>query len=161
MIRIEVTGDSIPEVADKLLAIGVRLRANDLQVAGLSKAEIVEWTPAPAEAAKPKPTRKAKAAEEAKPEADAGEPEASGAGATDAPQDASTETSSVTAAETAPAAAELDFDKDVAPVVLDAVAAIGKERVVGIIGEFGAARASEVSPAQWPELVERLKGEQA
>lgn len=154
MIRIEVTGDSIPEVADKLTAMA---RALAVQVSYEADNAAREALQAQRDAAKPKPARKAKAAEEAKPEADAGEPQADEvAEEPTALAEPAAQTSSTKAAPS-----ELDFDKDVAPVVLDAVAAIGKERVVGIIGEFGAARASEVSPAQWPELVERLKGEQA
>ena len=141
MIRIEVTGDSLPEVADKLLALGRSLSTTASYDADNAARETMQ---AERDAApKAKAPRKAKEVE---------------------PKEITPEPQETAAAEPEPAAEEiapadtLDFDKDVAPVVLDAVAAIGKEKVIGLIGEFGAARASEVDPAQWPELVALLKG---
>jgi hypothetical protein len=47
----------------------------------------------------------------------------------------------------------LDFNVDVAPVVIKAVEQHGKPLIVGVLEQFGAAKASEVDPARWPELV--------
>lgn len=154
MLRIEVTGDSIPEVADKLLALGRSLKATASYDADNAAREALQVE----RDAKPKATRKAKA-EEAKPEADAGEPGTVGPAETE-PSTGSSDDTNASTASTSPSEPALDFDKDVAPVVLDAVAAIGKDKVVELIGQFGAARASEVDPAQWPELVALLKGAQ-
>lgn len=47
----------------------------------------------------------------------------------------------------------LDFDKDVAPVVLGFVRSKGKPWVQDILSQFGVQRASEVAPEQYGELV--------
>jgi hypothetical protein len=49
--------------------------------------------------------------------------------------------------------ASLDFDKDVAPVVLNAVKVHTKEWVQEVLSQFGFARASQVPDEQLPELV--------
>lgn len=154
-IRIEVTGDSLPEVADKLLALG----------RGLSSQASYEADNAAREALQAKRSaapRKTKKAEPETEQEDAGNPSAS----------ADTEASSGPASsqdsgdgksgsgQTAPADAspsELDFDKEVAPVVIDAVQRLGKPAVSALLSEFGVERASEVDPSLYSELVERLK----
>lgn len=147
MIRIEVTGESIPEVADKLLAIGGRLRANDLQTASLSQAEVIDYR-GPTEAAKPKATRKAKEVETAA----APEPEQ----ITEAkPAETSLSTSS-----TEHRSDTLDYDSDVFPVVIDTVGKIGRDRVVEILEQFGVTNAKHLAPERWAELVETLRGAQ-
>lgn len=50
----------------------------------------------------------------------------------------------------------LDFDKDVAPIVLDYVKSHTKAWVVAVLNEFGVGRASEMEAAQWPELINAL-----
>ncbi len=145
MIRIEITGDSIPEVADKLLAMA---RALTVQVSYEADNAAREALQAQRDAAKPKATRKTKA-----------EPEKTAEEITpEATETAASEPEAAVEEITTPLADTLDFDKDVAPVVLDAVAKIGKQETLDLISQFGAARASEVNPAQWPELVELLKG---
>ena len=52
--------------------------------------------------------------------------------------------------------APLDFDKDVAPVVLGYVRSQGKPWVVAILNQFGVGRASEMAPEQLPELIAAL-----
>jgi hypothetical protein len=153
-IRIEVTGESLPEVADKLLAIGQRLRANDLQAANLSQAEVQDWTPA---VEKAKPSRKAKVAEKpvAEPEQeDAGKAQT---GEAQSPAEPAPEPEVTAQSAEASASEALDFDKDVAPVVIEAVQRTSREVVSETLSEFGAARASEVDEKLWPEMLERLK----
>jgi len=58
--------------------------------------------------------------------------------------------------EEAPAPA-LSFEKDVAPVVLRAVAMKGKPFVEGVMIEFGVERASQLDAARWAELIDRLE----
>lgn len=52
--------------------------------------------------------------------------------------------------------AVLDFDRDVAPVVLGYVRSKGKPWVVDILNQFGVERASELAPEQYGELVAAL-----
>jgi len=57
----------------------------------------------------------------------------------------------------APAASELSFETDVTPVVLAVVQTKGKPVVEEILSQFGVARASQLDPARWPELVAALQ----
>ena len=154
-IKIEVTGDSIGEVADKLLAIGASLR-------GTGTSPIM---PEVAEAAKGEPKKRTTKAKDPETDrtSDAASEATQPAGDSDAPSAAGTEpassgssTSSTAEKAASPSDAPLDFDKDVAPIVTNAVAKKGKEWVVGVIGQFGAKRASEVPETQWQELIDTL-----
>lgn len=133
MIKIEVTGNSLAEVADKLLAIGTSLHTAG-SMFGIDAA--VE----PKKPAKP----------------DVGKEPAKTAEVTESPQ-ATTPPSSATTP--APTAAEkpLDFDKDVAPVVLNAVKVHSKEWVQEVLSQFGVARASQVPDEQLAELLAALQ----
>lgn len=143
MIKIEVTGNSIPEVADKLLAIGANLRGsaivegaraavNAMQVMEVAEAAPVDPTPAPKSAPAATVTESLPTTEEPS--------------STPAP---------------AASASELDFELDVAPVVLRAVSSKGKPFVQDILSEFGSVRASQLAVDLWPELIARLEAEMA
>jgi hypothetical protein len=139
MIKIEVTGNSIPEVADKLLAIGASLRASTavLPIAnGGTGAQTIEEVMGVAEAAPVDPTPAPKSA----PVATVSES-----------QPTTTEPSST------PAPAALDFDTDVAPHVLAVVQKLGKPAAQEILSQFGVEKASLLDPARWPELVTALQ----
>jgi hypothetical protein len=143
MIKIEVTGNSIPEVADKLLAIGASLRASTavLPIAnGGTGAQTIEEVMGVAEAAPVDPTPAPKSA----PVAEVSES-----------QPTTTEPSSTPAP--AGSASELSFETDVTPVVLAVVQTKGKPVVEEILSQFGVARASQLDPARWPELLAALK----
>ena len=162
--KIEINADSLSELGGKLLALASQFHAT------ASTPAIDPVMPEVREAEdKPKRARKAKAEE---PQEDVGnaataaaetasspsdtvtaQPETSAQSETSKPIDSSAESS----ASDEPAAPELDFENDVAPVVIDAVGKIGKEAVSEVLSQFGAARASEVGPAQWGELVDALK----
>lgn len=129
MIKIEVTGNSIPEVADKLLAIGASLQG----ITTTMSVEVAETAPPP------KPADNA--TEQAPPST---------------PLAASTDTPAPAAS-----ASELDFELDVAPVVLRAVSSKGKAFAQDILSEFGCARASQLAVDLWPELIARLEAEMA
>ena len=129
MIKIEVTGNSIPEVADKLLAIGASLQG----ITTTMPVEVAEAAPPP------KPADNA--TEQAPPST---------------PLAASTDTGAPAAS-----ASELDFELDVAPVVLRAVSSKGKPLVQDILSEFGSVRASQLAVDLWPELIARLEAEMA
>jgi len=125
---------------------------------------------------KPKRTRRtaaqiaadnaAAAAQEAAVEQDAGEPigEAQFPATSVAEPEATTNGASGTPA---PAAADsasdepLNFDTDVAPVVISYVQKKGKPWVQSVLEQFGVARASELAAEQWGELVATLHAEAA
>ena len=133
MIKIEVTGNSIPEVADKLLAIGASLQGITTTMSvEVAKAAPVDPTPAPKSAPPVEVTES---------------------------QPTTTEPSSASAP--AASASELDFELDVAPVVLRAVSSKGKPFVQDILSEFGSVRASQLAVDLWPELIDRLEAEMA
>lgn len=133
--RIEVTAASLTELGGKLLALASQFVTTPVDPV---MPEVRDAAPAPAKAKK---APAAKPVEEvvytpdvvvqAAPEP-APEPE---------PQ---------------PAPSTLDFDKDITPLVLRVVAEKSREAVIEILGQFGAARASEVPEAQWPELLNAL-----
>ena len=142
MIKIEVTGNSIPEVADKLLAIGASLQGikTTMPHAWSDIKPDADITLEVAEAAPVDPTPAPKSA----PVAEATE---------------SLRTTTETSSTPAPAASasELSFETDVTPVVLAVVQTKGKPVVEEILSQFGVARASQLDPARWPELVAALK----
>jgi hypothetical protein len=135
MIKIEITGNSIPEVADKLLAIGANLRGNAI-VEGARAAVNAMQVLEVAEAAPVDPTPAPKSVEPA---------------TVSESQPTTTEPSSTSA----PAA--LDFDTDVAPHVLAVVQKLGKPAAQEILSQFGVEKASLLDPARWPELVTALQ----
>jgi len=151
MIKIEVTGNSIPEVADKLLAIGSSLLASNLGWSGVNvvpdvapdvvlevvKAASVENTPAaPAEEITSKPAENVE------------------------------NTPATPAKEITPATSEdeelevvdlpiatLDIETDVRPLILSVVEKRGKPVMEELLSRFGVAKASQIEPALLPELV--------
>ena len=150
MVKIEVTGDSLLEVADKLLAIGGKLRYKSNIVEMANAAAVSMWAERAtaevevAEAAPVDPTPAPKSA----PVVEVSES-----------QPTTTEPSSTAAP--AASASELDFELDVAPVVLRAVSSKGKAFAQDILSEFGCARASQLAVDLWPELIARLEAEMA
>jgi hypothetical protein len=147
MIKIEVTGASIPEVADKLMAIGRSLYNTAVNDADNAAREAMQ---ARRNAAKPEVAEAAPADPTPAP----------------APQEAISSSQPSTEMEpkkstapAAPAVEPLSFEKDVAPVVLRAVATKSKAFVEGVMTEFGVARASQLDAARWAELIERLEGD--
>lgn len=153
-IKIEITGNSIDEIADKLKALAAQL-GNVAPIRGTTAAEASGETQAA-----PKRPRKAKEETPAEQSAEVvaqaeGEPLPT-AGA-DTPAASSEATGAGSTVSDAPAEnADLDFDKDVAPLVIKLVGAKGKPFVTELLGEFGVERASQVDEARWPELIERL-----
>ena len=141
MIKIEVTGNSIGEVADKLLAIGASLQrtvSNDADNTArealqakrdAAKAEVAEAAPAPLPASPVEET----ASSSAEDKVSSGPTEAT------------------------PPAGELNFDTDVAPYVLQVVKEKGKPVAQEILSQFGVEKASLLDPTLWPELVQQLK----
>lgn len=167
MFKIEIQADSIPQLADRLLALGAQLSIPaevGLQrtVAAIGTALAEDAVSATATAAEPAPRKTRATKPKPEPEVEAAKSEAQVESMTDAarneaPAEAEAEAPEVQAeVESGIVAADLDFDKDVAPRVLDLVARKGREAMVKVLDEFGAARASEVDAAQWPELLNKL-----
>jgi hypothetical protein len=176
MIKIEVTGNSIPEVADKLLAIGASLRSAAINAADDAAREALQAkrnaanNGSPLNSA-PHPVGNVHVSEDAdiNPAAlTVVEVEVAEA----APVDPTSSTSAIaadvlssqpttrepsTTPAPAPSASELSFETDVTPVVLAVVQTKGKPVVEEILSQFGVARASQLDPARWPELVAALK----
>ena len=165
MIKIEVTGNSIGEVADKLLAIGASLRGSkggllnsaphpvgnvhvsedaDINPAALTVVEVEVAEAAPVD---PIPALKTVSVAEAA---------------------ESLRTTAATSSTPAPAAsvsedeelevvdlpiATLDIEADVRPLILKVVTARGKPVMEELLSRFGVAKASQIEPALLPELV--------
>lgn len=157
MIKIEVTGTTLGEVADKLLAIGGSLLATDhkriyekgaraeARAIAADPSLAVGYSPEVAETAPVDPTPEApigEAAPLAEPVTEPAAPEP---------------TTSAPSAEAS--ASELNFDTDVAPFVLQVVKEKGKPVAQEILSQFGVEKASLLDPAQWPELVAMLKAQ--
>lgn len=123
MIKIEVTGTSLGELADKLLAIGRSLLDSDNDRIASKAAR--DETRAAIEEARRGETVKSETVEEAIAELNEG--------------------------------AALSFDRDVAPVVLRAVATKGKPFVEAAMAEFSVERASQLDATRWAALIERLE----
>ena len=154
MIKIEVTGNSIPEVADKLLAIGASLRGITTTMPA-EAAETYRITPTNIDPVMPELREVAEAAA-----VDPTPAPKSAPAVTATESQPTTEEPSSTPAPAA-SASELDFELDVAPVVLRAVSSKGKPFVQDILSEFGSVRASQLAVDLWPELIARLEAEMA
>jgi hypothetical protein len=139
MIKIEVTGNSIPEVADKLIAIGVSLRQTVVYTP-IDAARVGEITTAAAEIAQTK-RRKVKA-----------ETPVAESVAEPVVEEVEVEEAVVGQPETA----TLDYTKDVMPAVLRAVETQGRERVIALLGSMGVDKASQLPESRWPELMKAL-----
>jgi hypothetical protein len=129
MYKIEITAETLAELAGKALSLAAKLNTGTATESApvVVEAAPVDPTPAP---------KSAPAAEETE--------------------------SQPTPPEPAPApsasASELNFDTDVAPIVLQVVKDKGKPVVQEILEQFGVERASTLDPSRWPELVAQLKG---
>jgi hypothetical protein len=116
MYKIEITADTLAELAGKVMSLAVKLHPTaDVERAYAPPAEPVEINPVAPAAPAP---------------------------VVEAP---------------APEAPALSFEKDVAPIVLRAVATKGKPFVEGIMTQFGVERASQLPAERWPELITHLE----
>lgn len=137
MIKIEVTGASIAEVADKLLALGSSLQGRPTTFAHEYKHQTVTLpliTEVAETAAAPEPSAGPAAPEPAAEIIEAG-PSASPATAS-------------------PSEITAEAMRD---LVLRVVRLKGREAMVAVLDTFGAAKASDVAATQVPELVAALE----
>jgi hypothetical protein len=142
MIKIEVTGNSIPEVADKLLAIGASLQ-------GITTSMPVEV----AEAAPVDPTPAPKSAPVAT--VSESQPTTTETSSTPAPAASASEDEELEVVDLpiAPPAEEIDLRT----LVLKVVEKRGKPFMEDILSSFGVVKASHVEPARLHELVARCQ----
>jgi hypothetical protein len=152
MIKIEVTGNSIGEVADKLLAIGASLQ-NTITVydtpARKTPPKKAEVMPEVAEAAPVDPTPAPKSApvvEVSESQPTTTEPSSTPAPAASVSEDEELEVVDLPIA-------TLDIEADVRPLILKVVTARGKPVMEELLSRFGVAKASQIKPALLPELV--------
>lgn len=140
MIKIEVTGNSIPEVADKLLAIGASLRASAAieTPRGATKAE--------AEGNAPQKTKAPKSAPVA--EATESLPTTAEPSSTPVPVALASEELEVVDLPIA----TINFETDIRPLALKVVEKHSKPVLELILTRFGVPRASLVPADRMPEL---------
>ena len=168
MIKIEVTGNSIGEVADKLLAIGASLQNTitvyDTPARKTKKAEVAEAAPVD-----PTLNRPTSDASVTSPDTSSDTPRSlAPKSAPVAEVSESQPTTAATFSTPAPAAsvsedeelevvdlpiATLDIEADVRPLILKVVTARGKPVMEELLSRFGVAKASQIEPALLPELV--------
>lgn len=157
MIKIEVTGSTIPELADKLLAIGASLQ-NTITVydtpARKTPPKKAEVMPEVAEAAPENPTSPsnigATTVDGLSSQPTPKEPATTPAPAASASEDEELE---VVDLPIAPPAEEIDLRA----LVLKVVVARGKPFMEDILSSFGVVKASHVEPARLHELVARCQ----
>ncbi len=173
--KIEITADTITELTGKLLALAaatqpgdpvmpeVKEAAKPSRKAKGNAADAPSASTAVGTGSSTTTEAAAEAAEPATSSVDAGNQTTGPASETSTPtSDTSAPSSEATPSEEATTTTEaapeaLDFDKDVAPVVLEAVKQRGKDWVSEILSQFGVARASQVPDEQMAELVATLK----
>jgi hypothetical protein len=136
MIKIEVTGNSILELADKLLAIGASLQGTTPTAfpRGATKAE-AEAAEIPARKTPPK-------REEVMPEVVV----------VHSPiEDEPLEVIDLPVADTP----TIDVETDIRPLILEVVTKRGKPYMEDILSSFGVVKASHLEPALLPKLIDR------
>ena len=154
--RIEITADTLTELAGRAMAFAIGIQTTAAYDASVASAEA------------PKPKAKKGKADDGVALNSAPHPVGETRVADDADiNPAALKTVEVEVADealadpTPPASAsdapELDFDRDVAPNLIEAVERVGRERVTETLSQFGVARASELDPSQYGELVDALK----
>ena len=145
-IKIEITAGSIPEMADKLVALAASFSGGT----ALATGTVAVGEPVTAG----KPNRSRKPVETAATSAATGAGSETPAPEQSDPVEPAAQTSSDPVAPSEPAA--LDFDNDVAPVVIRAVTTKGKPFVEEVLGTFGVTKASQLDEARYPELISTL-----
>lgn len=133
--RIEVTADSIAELASKVTALAFQFQTTATEVVVHHSGKNEE--PAPKATRKrvekaPEPVEAAPAAVEAEPEPAA-------------------------PVEDVAAAPKFDYDADVKPLVLKLVGAKGRAAVEALFAEYGVANAQQIDPSLYGEFIDNVK----
>jgi hypothetical protein len=142
MYRIEITAETLTELAGKALALAAQFQTT-AAVKGETSKQTDPVMPELREAAKQAP-------------ADPTPSEAASSGETEVSPTAPSGPEAPTTGEP-----QLDAVRDVQPIVLNAVGKIGKERVAEIVSSFGAGRVTQLDADKLPKLVARLEAEMA
>ena len=170
MIELKITDDSAVGFFKQLAEVAAGFTFSPSLSAPVAEEPHDPVMPEVSEAQTDKPKRIRRTAEQiAADNAKAAEPEAvepgvgESAGSSPADTTGGATSEQTTAQPSAPSTADtpstdapIDFDKDVAPVVLGYVRTKGKPWVVAILNQFGVGRASEMAPEQLPELIAAL-----
>ena len=154
--KIEITAGTMTELAGKLLAMAATMQATPSDPV---MPEVREATK-PAKKAKPTPVKEEPVGEPVGEDTEASlapEPLPESDTTTSDTGQTATNIASPSEPEQAPGAKALDFEKDIAPLVLKVVAESGKPVVQDILAQFGVERASQVPDEQLNELVAALK----
>lgn len=138
--RIEVTADSIAELASKVTALAFQFQTTATEVVVHHSGKNEE----PAPKATRKRVEKAPEPVEAEPAAVEAEPEPA------APVED-------VAAAPEPATATFDYDADVKPLVLKLVGAKGRAAVEALFAEYGVANAQQIDPSLYGEFIDNVK----
>lgn len=146
--RIEIKAETLAELAGKAYAFAVGVQSTIASVNHVSREEIASFT-VPVNHMTVTHSEPEVAEEAPAPLPSSGPTEAS------QPTEEKASASSPTEASDAPS--ELNFDTDVAPIVLQVVKDKGKPVVQEILEQFGVERASTLDPSRWPELIAQLK----
>lgn len=146
MIKIEVTGNSIPEVADKLLAIGAKLRSiHIVEITNATKAEVAEEAPVdPTPAPKSAPVV----------EAIESQPTAAEPSSTPVPV-ALVSVALVSEEPLEVVDLPVDVETDLRALILKVVTKRGKPYMEHILSSFGVVKASHLEAALLPKLIDR------
>jgi hypothetical protein len=163
-ITIEVTGNSIPEVADKLLAIGASLRSTATEGWSAPKHSVVGAQVAEDKAARVMVTKSNSAKAEVAEAAPVDPTSSTSATAADVLSSQPTTKEPSTTPAPAPSASEddvPDFDTVVTPLVLKLVEVKGKPAAQEVLGRFGVVKASQLASERWQELVNAINDELA
>jgi hypothetical protein len=148
MIKIEVTGNSIPEVADKLLAIGASLRASAAVEIPRGSTKVEAEGNAPQKSNTPKSVPAVEATDS--------QPTTAAPSSTPAPATSVSEELEVVDLPVVETPA-LDFNADIRGLALQLVKKRDKAALEKILIHFGVERASQVEPARMPELLAMIK----
>lgn len=159
MYKIEITAETLAELAGKAMSLAAKLNtgtATETVVKGATPVKTVEVAPEVAEAAPVDPTPSSPPATETS-TTQSSEPAPKSAAAAEATGNQPTTPEPSSTPAPAASASELDFDTDIAPLVLQVVKDKGKPVAQEILSQFGVEKASNLDPARWPELVAALQ----
>lgn len=149
--KIEINADSISELAGKLLALASQMQVTPTDPVMPEVKRATTKKPKEVVTEKAEEVVEEPVGEPSTPETSQPTPDTSSAS-----EQPTTPPSSTTTSGAAPEQA-LDFEKDVTPLVLQAVKAKGKPWVQEVLSQFGVERASQVPDEQLGELVAILK----
>lgn len=135
--------------------IEVKIVAPDLAAALNNLAQAISertgaFVPATVAEQEPQPEKPARSAKSRQTTQPTSAPETAGGAGEKAPQEEHASSSNSEGS-----AGDLNYEKDVKPLVIKVAAAKGRQAAVDLLGEFDASKGDEIDPARWPEFIER------